>query len=1201
MNKKVLNNTILKFGNGDLFESAVELFSIMDYPVNKTLEFRNVSFSDFQSEFGDVFVQKKVCNEKLLKNDWISANLLFQLSEAEIEHIKEFKAISADDNCVMESYLFWAVELSGEKYTKTSIANFTREFNKVFNIPCFILFKYNENITFALIDRRTNKREIDKDVLEKVTLIKDISILNPHRGHIEILSELEFSQLKGKNFAELHEEWKKKLNIDLLSKKFYSDISNWYYWASGEVYFPGAPIHTRFLQNPREDMEVRAHNSKNLIRLLTRVLFVWFIKEKGLIPEEIFEEEYIDQLIFEFDPEGIEIISNPTEGSRYYKAILQNLFFATLNQVKDKREFRKDNTHHNKTNLMRYKRFFKNPDDFLELMEQRVPFMNGGLFECLDILDPYNKTTSGYDLIIREDGFSDSDNNDLEIPDYIFFGKREHIDLSNQIGKDGKNIKVLGLIEILKSYKFTISENTPVEEDIALDPELLGKVFENLLASYNPETQTTARKQTGSFYTPRPIVDYMVDESLKAHLKQATKENIKLNDEELDEALGILFSYTEKEHIFTDYETELLITALNSCKILDPACGSGAFPMGVLQKMVYVLHKLDPKNEIWKKKQLDNANYIDDPNLRERAIESINEAFESNELDYGRKLYLIENCIYGVDIQPIATQISKLRFFISLMVDQKVDWTKDNFGVLALPNLESNFVTANTLINIEKPHGWEKIFTNQELVRLEMERKKVRDSLFSIKSTKRKQELRDSRKIIEKEMSEVLLKNGFDSNTAKKLIQWNPYEQNESSLFFDPEWMFGVTDGFSIVIGNPPYVRADSSELHLNMRKLIESTNQYETLWEKWDLYIPFIEKGYKLLDNSGVVSLIVSDAFCHAKYAKKSQEWFLNNSKIIQLDFLSDISIFEAAVSNVIFFFQKSDYHENIPKRYVHKKMFGNKVELSSDLQTNLTYRTFFPEDNLCVEYGREMLPLNEICYISYGLRPNSKENDSKGEFKTADLISEIQDEIHCKPYVEGKHLTSWIPNRNIWIEWGTDRAPKRFCRPTFKELYEVDEKIIAPRSPGLNPFACYDNEKLVYTPASVGFIPWDKLSGVRNNSLKKTARYQDESGKAELLLRECVEENSKKYSIKFLLGVMNSSVVKNYLISNRRSNIHIYPEDWKTVPIPVATNVEQSEIESLVDKIISTKQTSRDSDISSLEKEVDRLVCLLYAVSEK
>ena len=243
-------------------------------------------------------------------------------------------------------------------------------------------------------------------------------------------------------------------------------------------------------------------------------------------------------------------------------------------------------------------------------------------------------------------------------PIFCSFPTNRMLTSTQLTGTKGKQYKVRGLIEILNRYKFTVAENTPIEEEVALDPELLGKVFENLLAAYNPETNTTARKQTGSFYTPREIVNYMTDESLIAYFKNATDEN---TDWDIERNLRHLIAYNDEPHRFSDEETEQLIKAIDDLKILDPACGSGEFPMGILRKLVFILGKLDPRNDQWRQRQIarventiETAEKIDDSTVREntirdleREIDNINEAFERNELDYGRKLYLIETASMG--------------------------------------------------------------------------------------------------------------------------------------------------------------------------------------------------------------------------------------------------------------------------------------------------------------------------------------------------------------------------------------------------------------------------------------------------------------------------------------------------------------------------------------------------------------------------
>ena len=191
----------------------------------------------------------------------------------------------------------------------------------------------------------------------------------------------------------------------------------------------------------------------------------------------------------------------------------------------------------------------------------------------------------------------------LIVPDYLFFGEvvGKNIDLSEWYGdKKKKKVSARGIIDILKRYNFTVEENTPFDQEVSLDPELLGKVFENLLASYTPETQTTARKQTGSFYTPREIVQYMVDESLVAHLKRTVGDDLETQYRQL-------MQYTDEAVDLTEEQQKQIMQSLYNCKVLDPACGSGAFPMGMLQQMVHILSRIDPDNTQWKEMMLNKA------------------------------------------------------------------------------------------------------------------------------------------------------------------------------------------------------------------------------------------------------------------------------------------------------------------------------------------------------------------------------------------------------------------------------------------------------------------------------------------------------------------------------------------------------------------------------------------------------------------
>ena len=477
----------------------------------------------------------------------------------------------------------------------------------------------------------------------------------------------------------------------------------------------------RAVEEIRDRTEREKQRAVFFIRLLTRLIFCWFLQEKGLIPRDLFRRRVSEQMLKDFSPRA----------GTYYRAFLQNLFFATLNQEQDKRMWRKKyagnrDGHRGITNLYRYQELVTDDNAFLPLLKEKIPFVNGGLFDCLDDVFTSDEKAARKKMgqpseDVRLDDFSEEKDNELCLPNELFFGEERDIDLSD-IYEDQrrKKEKVRGLIEILSRYKFTVEENTPLEQDIALDPELLGKVFENLLASYNEDTRTTARKALGAFYTPREVVSYMVDEVLMAYLLSALEATIPKLASPLEPRLRQLFS-SHPEHFqnqFTPAETNALIATIDRINILDPACGSGAFPMGALHRLVDLLQKLDPNNRHWKEQQLAKARrdrklaekMEDEENKQntlrevESRIADIERSFDSrfHALDFARKLYLIENCIYGVDIQPIACQIAKLRFFIALIVDQHVDENEKNLGVRPLPNLETKIVAADSLIPIER-------------------------------------------------------------------------------------------------------------------------------------------------------------------------------------------------------------------------------------------------------------------------------------------------------------------------------------------------------------------------------------------------------------------------------------------------------------------------------------------------------------------
>lgn len=622
----------------------------------------------------------------------------------------------------------------------------------------------------------------------------------------------------------------------------------WYQWTLTTEVGITFPNDTATSDDDRIKLE------EQMIRLITRLLFVWFIKQKHLVPDELFKTDKLSEILKDFDP-------NSTSNGSYYNAILQNLFFATLNKAVIEREFAKLVDKRDIKTRYRYAEMFTISEEEVLNLFRPIPFLNGGLFECLD----KEESTDG--IKYHLDGFSRSDkkfsNGNFKhrafIPNVVFFG----------------NDKNEGLIPLLERYNFTVEENVPNEVQVALDPELLGNVFENLLGAFNPETQESARKQSGSFYTPKEIVAYMVDESLIAYLNNALPD--------LDEALihqlfeqDTLPKFLANNHALC----EKIAKELRAVKILDPACGSGAFPMGILNRMVEILEKLDAKNKT-----------------------------SHHEL----KLHLIEECIYGVDIQTIASQISKLRFFISLIVEQEtMDLSKpeENYNVLTLPNLETKFVAANTLIGMKKKKEGDfvnSLFTDPRIDETKQELMEVRKEHFYAKSAYKKKELRDKDAKLRSELSKLLQDNDeFAPEDAIQFSRWNPYDQNASSPFFDPEWMFGLEEGFDVVIGNPPYI--STKGISIELKKLLESQYGFAD-----DTYNHFFFKGNDLLKKGGVLSYITPKTFWTTQTKRNLRALILSQTVRYIFDTANP---FEAAmVDTCITSFSKSSSKENTLK----------------------------------------------------------------------------------------------------------------------------------------------------------------------------------------------------------------------------------------------------------------------------------------------
>ncbi len=1191
MNKDAIKSALSAIPTGDFLEKSKDLLSTIGYRSELTLELSG-TVHDFFEEFPPRNPNTKT--EQEFRNNAESVQLVFQFTSDEIADDPQgtlFESASFDKGNI-KSFLFCAVELKDNNYSRTTYAEFTREINKRLFAPTVILFRAGNRLTVAFADRRPDKTDEDRDVLGQVTLIKDIRLHNPHRAHLDILSELSLEacvkwideKQKPKNFDGLLAAWLAKLDTEELNKQFYRRLFAWYEWAIAEAMFP-------------TDENRVIKSEEHVIRLITRLLFIWFIKEKGLVADALFNKAQIQDLLKEDDFDT---------GDSYYRAVLQNLFFATLNTEIAKRGFstRTNKTHRNFSRY-RYKTQMSDPDKLLELFD-KIPFINGGLFDCLDSEEATGD--GGY----RIDCFSDNQHHKLSIPNHLFYDENR------------------GLLPLLEHYKFTVEENTPIEQEVALDPELLGRVFENLLAAYNPETGATVRKQTGSYYTPRAIVDYMVDEALVATLSQKcdpTDGDTELWEERLHYLLDYAQAFDDANEWFDDRETDAIVKTISELKILDPAVGSGAFPMGMLHKLTLALRRLDPDNSRWEKLQKERAiqraeiafETQDDPTRREELIE-IDETFKRyRDSDFGRKLYLIQNSIFGIDIQPVACQIAKLRFFISLAIEQEPEQDVENFGIKPLPNLETRFIAANTLIGLEQ----QRTLTSNKARDLERELGNNRERHFHATTRQHKRKCQQRDENLRTDLAAELKSMGTPADDAEKIAQWDPYDQNATADWFDPEWMFGITDGFDVVIGNPPYIQLQKEGGRLGN---LYQDKGFDTFARTGDIYCLFYEKANQLLKNNGHVCLITSNKWMRAGYGKKLRDYFVTLTQPIQLlDMGPDV--FDATVDTNILLFKKFVSDATTTFRGVSlgadfDKQTDNIAQYLDDNGTTMEMPTkgepwailSSAELNLKRKIENVGKPLKDWNINIYrGIITGCNEAFIIDEFKREELIdSDAASAEIIKPLLRGRDIGRYHAKQaGLYVlatGYDLDISKKRYPA-IYNHLETIGEQIesgaIKSKGKGLfnrddqgqnwwNLRACayyfeFEKEKIV----------WQEMATEGSFIIDKNNFYSLDTTR--ILTGE---------HLTYLLGILNSTfflfAFKNYYAGGHLGSkgVRFKSEFMKNFPIPPITDANQlvaGQIEMQVDKILDAKHTKPEADTSNLENEIDKRVYALYNLTDK
>ena len=667
-----------------------------------------------------------------------------------------------------------------------------------------------------------------------------------------------------------------------------------------------------------------------------------------------------------------------------------------------------------------------NPDSENENNEFRFPYLNGGLFD------------KSQDFLFDK----------LALPSAIFDK----------------------LFDTFNRYNFTIYEDAPDEHTVAVDPEMLGHIFENLLED---------NKDKGAFYTPKEIVHYMCKESLKAYL--LAKEDLDATENSIAQSALeniILQQELSKEELkYADKYAYKIIDALDHVKICDPAIGSGAFPMGLLQEIF-------------------NAQVY----LQEL------KGFTKAKSDAEIKKHIIEESIYGVDIDEGAVDIARLRFWLSLVVDEPKPQP--------LPNLSFKIVCANTLIPLGKPKG-DLGLTNEIADQIEA----IREEYFTAN--------KDAKKHLEMQFRNLQNKlwttakewaTAADVEIYKKISEFNPFA-DKSCSWFDPWWMFGVKDGFDIVIGNPPYgALIDNNKIFFN--------SNYISSEGKHEVYKYFIEKGLSLLSNNGNLAFITPDTWTTLGYFKKLRKLILTNFNLFKIS-KSLYKVFESATvdTNIILIKNakpnnKYTVIDSDLESYIDKIISTDNEDFIINLKD---------ENEIIKIIEKKSITLENKCEVWQGLIAYSEKKQPR------EFSSDKKETVFHRKLLYGGDISKFS------IQWSGEylKYGEWLHRPRPSYIFDNPKILIQRiRNPKLNV-------RLVCTLDKNGFINGTGLSNVLiKNGLNDTR-------------------------IEYILSLLNSRLI-NYWFSYYFIDVNIKPEQIRKTPVKELTESNQIPFVILVDYLL-------------------------------
>lgn len=845
----------------------------------------------------------------------------------------------------------------------------------------------------------------------------------------------------------------------------------------------------------------------------------------------------------------------------------------------------------------------------------RLPFLNGGLF------DPYG------DYNWKETTFN--------LDDSLFANKE----------KDG-------ILDIFDRYNFTINENDNYETEVAVDPEMLGKVFENLL-------EVSDRKSKGAFYTPREIVRYMTNESIMNYLLSHLEEK-GISKEDL-EYLFNLGEFTkeydeqifEKDYLKDEKELEKNIFGmprniiiyskeidelLRKVKIADPACGSGAFPLGILNEIVRARNVLTfyiiMIEVLRNKKEIDYWNRI-----REK---------EESRTPYKLKLYAIQNSLYGVDIEPSAIDITKLRLWLSILVDST------NNDVRPLPNLDFNFMIGNSLIDefegmklfdesllddkvLEKKLKKIKKAENMKLFRgIEDILKEIfiKQSLFfNENNSNKKKELKNDIEELENNLIKLTL---TENGNHKKLeeIEKGRKERRKPYFLWKLEFakVFKENGGFDIVIGNPPYIgEGKNKDVFLPVQETSFGKKYYIG---KMDFWYFFTSLGIELLKENGTLSYIAPNNWLTTAGGKKMRNHIMKETIIKEFIDFGDYMVFENASQQTMVFLLEKNKEKNIIKICFSKILFNKEVlvDLEKFLLKNKSDNYVYYISNID---RKKYIEDSNIVFLNNIIDTITSKIKLQENFKFS--ADEITNGIHPHHAIVTKKMLEQLKN-NYKIGDGifvlTDNEIKKLS------LNENEKKLLKPlyESELLTKYTYKkDNHKyIIYTDSSFKDISQMKeypilkkhldnfkevitsdnkpygLHRARKEeffienkivSLRKTSEpYFCYLDKPSYFMAEFYILKTDRINMKYLTGLLNSKLVAfwlRYMGKMQGSNYQIDKEPLMNIPLKIADENTENKIIDLVDEIIELKKLNKDTQY--LEDKIDEMVYDLYELTEE